>query len=91
MIDQILPLRVRGRRHLVRVQEKTRSDDGTARVLLKGPPEALRRLEGYTFAAKDSGEPLTLTAVQLVPPPDGGEPWIAFAEACSTSTSVVGR
>ena len=80
VIDQILSLRLRSQRHLVRVQEQTRAGDGSARVLLKGPPEALRRLEGYCFAS-DGGETFTLVWVRLVPPPDGGEAWLALAEA----------
>ncbi len=60
-------------------------------MLLKGPPEALRRIEGYTFAANGSGERLTLAAVQLVPPPDGGEAWLALAEARSASIGVVSQ
>ena len=79
MIDRVLPIRVRGERVLVRVQQQTRADGGPGRVLLKGPPEALRRLEGYTFA--EDGRAVTLSDVRLAPPPDGGEAWLAFAEA----------
>ena len=49
-------------------------------MLLKGPPEALRRLEGYCFAS-EGGETLTLAGVRLVAPPDGGEARLALAEA----------
>lgn len=80
MIDRVLPLRVRGRRVLLRAQERGRAPGGAARVLLKGPPEALRRAEGYTFAA-EGGVALTLAGVRLAPPPDGGAALLAFAEA----------
>ena len=79
MIDRVLPIRVRGERVLVRVQQQTRADGGPGRVLLKGPPEALRLLEGYTFA--EDARAVTLSDVQLAPPPDGGDAWLAFAEA----------
>lgn len=78
MIDRVVPVRVRGERVLVRVQQQTRDDGGAGRALLKGPPEALRRLEGYTFA--EGGRAVTLAGVRLAPPPDGGEAWLAFAE-----------
>ena len=78
MIDRVLPIRVRGERVLVRVQQQTRDEGGSGRVLLKGPPEALRRLEGYTFA--EDGRAVTLSDVRLAPPPDGGDAWLAFAE-----------
>ena len=81
-IDQIITFRFHGRSNLIRIQEKTRDEDGTLRVLLKGPPSILARLEGYTFATK-ARELLILTSVQLVSPPDGGEAWIAFADAKS--------
>lgn len=78
MIDRVVPVRVRGERVLVRVQQQTRDEDGAGRALLKGPPEALRRLEGYTFA--EEGRAVTLAGVRLAPPPDGGEAWLAFAD-----------
>ena len=78
MIDRVVPVRVRGERVLVRVQQQTHDDDGSGRALLKGPPEALRRLEGYTFA--EAGRAVTLAGVRLATPPDGGEAWLAFAE-----------
>lgn len=80
MIDCVLQLRVRGRRVLVRAQERGRAHGGAPRVLLKGPAEALRHAEGYTFATKGGGA-LTLAGVRLAPPPDGGEALLAFAEA----------
>ena len=78
MIDRVLPIRVRGERVLVRVQQQTRDEGGSGRALLKGPPEALRLLEGYSFA--EDGRAVTLAGVRLAPPPDGGEAWLAFAE-----------
>ena len=78
MIDRVLPIRVRGERVLVRVQQQTRDGDGSGRVLLKGPPEALRLLEGYSFA--EDGRAVTLAGVRLAPPPSGGEAWLAFAK-----------
>ena len=80
-MDEVLSLRLRGQRHLFRVQEQTRTPEGVARVLLKGEPEVLRRLEGYTFRPRGAGGVLTITALRLVPPPDGGEAWLALAEA----------
>ena len=85
-IDQIITFRLHGRPNLVRIQEKTRDEDGTIRVLLKGPPSALALLEGYTFATK-ARELLTLTSIRLVSPPDGGEAWLAFADAKSQPLS----
>ena len=78
MIDRVVPVRVQGERVLVRVQQQTRDEAGAGRALLKGPPEALRRLEGYTFA--EDGRAVKLADVRLAPPPDGGEAWLAFAD-----------
>ena len=90
MIDRVVPVRVRGERVLVRVRQQTRGDDGDAgRALLTGPPEALRRLEGYTFA--EGGRTVTLAGVRLAPPPDGGEAWLAFAELRATPAAPAGR
>ena len=89
-LDQIITFRFHGRSNLVRIQEKTRDEDGTVRVLLKGPPPALARLEGYTFATK-SRKLLILTNVQLVSPPDGGEAWLAFADAKIATTIITMR
>ena len=84
-IDQVLALRLRGERRLFRVQKQTRTLDGpngpAVRVLLKGEPEVLRRLEGYAFTPGGSDEVLTIVALRLVPPPGGGEAWLAVAEA----------
>ncbi len=78
MIDRVVPVRVRGERLLVRVQQQTCDEGGAGRALLKGPPEALRRLEGYTFA--EDGRAVRLAGVRLAPPPDRGEAWLAFAD-----------
>ena len=53
----------------MRVQQQTRDEGGSGRVLLKGPPEALRLIEGYSFA--EDGRAVTLAGVRLAPPPDG--------------------
>ena len=95
VIDQVLPLRLRGERRLFRVQEQTRTPEGpngpAVRVLLKGEPEVLRRLEGYTFTPRGTDEVLTLAALRLVPPPDGGAAWLALAEARPLAMSAAGR
>ena len=74
-IDEVLALRVGGRRHLVHAREQSRDERGYARLFLSGDAEALPHLAGLRLHARDTGEQLELRELRLVPAPvEPGEP-----------------
>jgi hypothetical protein len=68
-VDEMLTLRVRGRRLLVHAREQGRDERGRARLFLSGDAEALPHLLGLRLHSHDTGERLELRVLRLVPPP----------------------
>ena len=68
-VDEVLTLRVHGRRLLVHAREQRRDQLGRARLFLSGDAEALQLLAGLRLRSRDTGEQLELRELRLVPPP----------------------
>ena len=68
-VDEVLALRIRGRRRLVHAREQGRDERGRARLFLSGDAEALPHLAGLRLRSRDTGERLELRELRLVPPP----------------------
>ncbi len=80
VVDEVLSIRIGGRRGLVHAREQRRDEEGRVRLFLTGDPQALPHLGGMRIATR-AGEHFELGAVQLVPPPaePGEEPAAARA------------